>query len=105
MQIRIADTVDNKTQASLCPHSKEISMLRRVMMVLATTVALAGALSADAFARGAPVGPMGQIFDGVNPVDHPFIFGPAGKAYGYAYGYVGFPHARPQARSHGYERR
>jgi hypothetical protein len=47
-------------------------MLRMVMMVLATTVTLTGAMSADAFAsRGAPVGPMGQIFDGVNPVDHP----------------------------------
>jgi hypothetical protein len=56
--------------------------MRKVMMVVATAVALTGALSADAFARGAPVGPMGQIFDGVNPVDHPFIFGRAGKAYG-----------------------
>jgi hypothetical protein len=67
-------------------------MLRMVMMVLATTVTLTGAMSADAFAsRGAPVGPMGQIFDGVNPVDHPAIFGRAENAYGY----VGFPHARP----------
>jgi hypothetical protein len=83
-------------------------MFRRVMMVLATTVALAGALSADAFARGAPVGPMGQIFDGVNPVDHPFIFGPAGKryyaygagkAYGDAYGYAGVPGARPHKKT------
>jgi hypothetical protein len=46
----------------------------------------------------------------VNPVDHPFIFGPAGRAYYHygsgenAYGYVGVPHARPH-RSHGYERR
>jgi hypothetical protein len=85
-------------------------MLRRVMMVLATTVALTGALSAGAFARGggSPVGPMGQIFDGVNPVDHPFIFGPAGqryyaygagKAYGDAYDYAGVPDARPHKKA------
>ena len=83
--------------------------MRKVMMVLATTVALTGPLSAAA-SGGSPVGPMGQIFDGVNPVDHPFIFGPAGRAYYHygsgenAYGYVGVPHARPH-RSHGYERR
>jgi hypothetical protein len=70
--------------------------MRKVMMVLATAVALTGALSADAFARGAPVGPLGQVFDGVNPVDHPYIFDRPGNASGYnAYGYVGVPHARP----------
>jgi hypothetical protein len=83
--------------------------MRKVMMVLATAVALTGALSADAFARGsrgAPVGPMGQIFEGVNPVDHPAIFGGAENGYGYnAYGYAGSPHARPHARYHGSERR
>ena len=77
--------------------------MRKVMMVLATAVALTGALSADAFARGsrgAPVGPMGQIFDGVNPVDHPFIFDRPGNASGYnAYGYVGVPHARPRKKA------
>jgi hypothetical protein len=97
--------------------------MRKVMMVLATGLALTGALSVSsaAYAGGSrndadssggyPVGPMGQIFDGVNPVDHPFIFGPAGRAYYHfggsgenAYGYVGVPHARPH-RSHGYERR
>jgi hypothetical protein len=94
--------------------------MRNVMMVLATAVALTGVLSVSsaAYAGGSrndadssggyPVGPMGQIFEGVNPVDHPFIFGPAGRAYYHygsgenAYGYV--PHARPH-RSHGYERR
>ena len=70
--------------------------MRKVIMVLATAVALTGALSADAFARGAPVGPMGQVFDGVNPVDHPAIFGGAENAYGY----VGFPHARPPKTVH-----
>jgi hypothetical protein len=79
--------------------------MRKVMMVLATAVALTGALSADAFARGsrgAPVGPMGQVFGGVNPVDHPAIFGRGAES---AYGYAGVPHARPHARYHGYERR
>jgi hypothetical protein len=79
--------------------------MRKVMMVLATGLALTGALSADAFARGSrgsPVGPMGQVFGGVNPVDHPAIFGGAENGYGYnAYGYV----TRPQARSRGHERR
>jgi hypothetical protein len=68
--------------------------MRKVMMVLAAALALTGALSVDAFARGsrgAPVGPMGQIFDGVNPVDHPAIFGRGAEN---AYGYVGTPHAR-----------
>ena len=84
-------------------------MLRMVMMVLATAVTLTGAMSADAFAsRGAPVGPMGQIFDGVNPVDHPFIFDRPDLPYGYhyvggsaenAYGYVGVPHARPRKKA------
>jgi hypothetical protein len=49
--------------------------MRKVMMVLATAVALTGALGADAFARGAPIGPMGQVFGGVNRADHPVIFG------------------------------
>jgi hypothetical protein len=53
--------------------------MRKVMMVLATAVALTGALSADAFARGAPIGPMGQVFGGVNRADHPVIWG---KGYG-----------------------
>jgi hypothetical protein len=92
--------------------------MRKVMMVLATAVALTGGLSASsaAYAGGSrndadssggyPVGPMGQIFGGVNPVDHPAIFDRPRGAYGYnAYGYVGVPHARTHARSHGYERR
>jgi hypothetical protein len=69
--------------------------MRKVMMVLATAVALTGALSADAFARGSrgsPVGPMGQVFHRVNPVDHPRIFGGSENGYGYnAYGYAGVP--------------
>jgi hypothetical protein len=71
--------------------------MRKVIMVLATAVALTGVMSADAFARGsrgAPIGPMGQVFDGVNPVDHPYIFGGAESSYGY----VGVPHARPHKR-------
>jgi hypothetical protein len=74
--------------------------MRKIMIVLAAAVALTGAMSADAFAsRGAPIGPMGQVFDGVNPVDHPAIFGGAQNAYGHnAYGYVGVPHARPNTR-------
>jgi hypothetical protein len=69
-------------------------MLRKVLMVLATAVTLTGALSVDAFARGrggAPIGPMGQVFGGVNPVDHPAIFGGAKRPYRY----VGSSHARP----------
>jgi hypothetical protein len=69
--------------------------MRKVMIVLAAAVALTGAMGADAFAsRGAPIGPLGQVFDGVNPVDHPRIFGGAEKAYGY----VGVPHARPHKK-------
>jgi hypothetical protein len=74
--------------------ARRFQMLRRVMMVLATAVTLTAALSANAFARGAPVGPLGQIFDGVNPVDHPAIFGGAENAYGYG----GFLHARPHKK-------
>jgi hypothetical protein len=82
-------------------------MFRNVLMVLATTVALTGPLSAAA-SGGSPVGPMGQIFDGVNPVDHPFIFDRPDLPYGYhyvggsaenAYGYVGVPHARPRKKA------
>jgi hypothetical protein len=71
--------------------------MRKIMVVLATAAALTGAMSAaSASTRGAPIGPLGQVFDGVNPVDHPKIFGGATNGYGYnAYGYVGAPHARP----------
>jgi hypothetical protein len=77
--------------------------MRKVMMVLATGLALTGALSVSsaAYAGGSrndadssggyPVGPMGQIFEsGVNPVFHPDLFGN-----------VGFPHqqARPRKKA------
>jgi hypothetical protein len=85
--------------------------MRNVMMVLATAVALTGVLSVSsaAYAGGSrndadssggyPVGPMGQIFGGVNPALHPFIFGPAGKRY-YHYG-----NGENAYGSRGYERR
>ena len=69
-------------------------MLGKVSIVLAAVVTLTGALSADAFARGSPVGPMGQVFGGVNPADHPRIFARPGQSYGWA----GLPHARPRKK-------
>ena len=77
-------------------------MLNRTRMAVAAVLVLcvssaahAGGSRNDADSSGGyPIGPMGQIFGGVNPVYHPDIFG-GGES---AYGYVGSPHARPHKK-------
>ena len=77
-------------------------MLNKTRMAVAAVLVLGGASAAHAggsrndadSSGGYPVGPMGQIFGGVNPALHPDIFGGAQNAYGY----VGVPHARPHKR-------
>jgi hypothetical protein len=47
-----------------------------VLMLCVSASAQAGGSRNDAdYGGGYPVGPMGQIFDGVNPALHPAIFG------------------------------
>lgn len=66
-----------------------------ILMLSVSSAAYAGGSRNDADSSGGyPVGPMGQIFDGVNPALHPAIFGKPEKAYDS----VGFPHARPRRK-------
>ena len=67
--------------------NEEINSVDRTKMALLAVLVLCVSSAASA---GYPVGPMGQLFEGVNPVDHPNLFGGAEKAYGYV-----IPHARP----------
>ena len=61
-------------------------MLNRTKMVLSAVLALCVSSIASA---GYPIGAMGQIFDGVNPVLHPSIFDRSGKVYDWlAYSYA-----------------
>jgi hypothetical protein len=56
-----------------------------VLMLCVSSAAYAGGSRNDADSSGGyPVGPMGQIFEGVNPALHPAIFGRSGATYDYA---------------------
>lgn len=65
-----------------------------VLVLCASSAAHAGGSRNDADPNGGyPVGPMGQIFGGVNPAMHPGLFGKSERVYDD----VGFPqqtHAR-----------
>ena len=78
--------------------SKKKMAVAAVLMLCVSSVAYAGGSRNDADPSGGyPVGPLGQIFEGVNPALHPAIFGRSGPTYDYA----GSPHrlARPRKRT------
>jgi hypothetical protein len=78
--------------------SKTKMAVAAVLMLCVSSAAYAGGSRNDADPSGGyPVGPMGQIFEGVNPALHPAIFGRSEATYDYA----GFPHraARPHKRA------
>jgi hypothetical protein len=55
-----------------------------VLVLCASSAAHAGGSRNDADPNGGyPVGPMGQIFGGVNPAMHPDLFGRSDKVYDY----------------------
>jgi hypothetical protein len=63
-----------------------------VVVLCVSSAAQAGGSKNDADSSGGyPVGPMGQIFGGVNPAFHPDIFGRSDRIYDD----TGFPHHRP----------
>jgi hypothetical protein len=65
------------------------------LVVCVASAAHAGGSRNDADSSGGyPVGPMGQIFGGVNPVFHPDIFGRSANVYDY----VGLPRQRTSPR-------
>ena len=66
-------------------------MLNGTKMALSAVLVLCVSSAASA---GYPVGPMGQILDGVNPVLHPSIFDRSGKVYDW----LGYSHARSTTR-------
>jgi hypothetical protein len=69
-------------------------VLNRTKLAVAAILVLGVSSAASAASGGSPVGPTGQIFDGVNPVLHPAIFGRSDKAYDLA----GFWRAHPRRK-------
>jgi hypothetical protein len=61
---------------------------------MAVAAGLVLCVSSAASAGGYPVGPTGQIFDGVNPVLHPSIFDRSGKVYDW----LGYSNAHGKTR-------
>jgi hypothetical protein len=61
---------------------------------MAVAAGLVLCVTSAASAGGSPVGPTGQVFDGVNPVLHPSIFDRSGKVYDW----LGYSDARSRTR-------